>query len=29
VQNVFVITKLIGVFDVEEDRQQAINSLKA
>jgi anti-sigma B factor antagonist len=28
VQNVFVITKLTGVFDVEEDREQAINSLK-
>ena len=28
VQNVFVITKLTSVFDVEEDRQQAINSLK-
>jgi anti-sigma B factor antagonist len=28
VQNVFVITKLTSVFDVEEDRNQAINSLK-
>ncbi len=27
VQNVFVITKLTGVFDVEEDREQAIKSL--
>jgi anti-sigma B factor antagonist len=28
VQNVFVITKLTSVFDVEENRQEAINSLK-
>jgi anti-sigma B factor antagonist len=28
VQNVFVITKLTSVFDVEEDRNKAINSLK-
>jgi anti-sigma B factor antagonist len=28
VQNVFVITKLTSVFDVEEDRNTAINSLK-
>jgi anti-anti-sigma regulatory factor len=28
VQNVFVITKLTSVFNVEEDRPQAINSLK-
>ncbi|MGD1044460.1 MAG: STAS domain-containing protein [Bacteroidota bacterium] len=28
VQNVFVITKLTSVFNVEEDRKQAINSLK-
>lgn len=28
VQNVFVITKLTSVFDVVEDRNQAINSLK-
>jgi anti-sigma B factor antagonist len=28
VQNVFVITKLTSVFDVEEDRKQAIESLK-
>ncbi|MCX7983407.1 MAG: STAS domain-containing protein [Bacteroidetes bacterium] len=28
VQNVFVITKLTGVFDVEEDREQAIKSFK-
>jgi anti-sigma B factor antagonist len=29
VQNVFVITKLTGVFDVEEDREQAIKSFKS
>jgi anti-sigma B factor antagonist len=28
VENVFVITKLTSVFDVEEDRNKAINSLK-
>jgi len=28
VQNVFVMTKLTSVFDLEEDRGQAINSLK-
>jgi len=28
VENVFVITKLTSVFDVEEDRHEAINSLK-
>ncbi|HVN49081.1 MAG TPA: STAS domain-containing protein [Bacteroidota bacterium] len=29
VQNVFVITKLTSVFDVEEDREQAIKSFKS
>lgn len=28
VENVFVITKLTSVFDVEEDREKAIKSLK-
>lgn len=28
VQNVFVITKLTGIFDVEDNRNQAIDSLK-
>lgn len=28
VENVFVITKLTSVFDVEEERSKAINSLK-
>jgi len=29
VQNVFVITKLTSVFDLEEDRDQAVKSFKA
>jgi len=28
VQNIFVLTKLTGIFDVEESRNQAIESLK-
>ena len=29
VQNVFVITKLTGVFDVEENRDQAVKNFKS
>ncbi len=29
VQNVFVITKLTSVFEVEEDREQAVKTFKA
>lgn len=29
IQNIFVITKLISIFDVEESRQEAISSFQA